>query len=295
MTNIDKGSSYRPTFAQREGIEEIPPELAPKSISIGAANLLWHVVNQSIEASTKRGTMDTYIAAPWWTILRDWMVRQGGRSDKISISGATVKAHVAPLFMGGAAYHHPLGFIDFVLQHALCPANFAAQVQSALIEGRMGYRVAADKQLYPIFSEAEAATVTQALDDLASTPYAGANTHLVSSAQNLFAGDYAGSIRESIHAIESVASILAGKSKSGLGAALNILEAKGVIHGALKEGFRALYWWTSDEKGVRHSLLEDGDANVDVTDAAFMLGASAAFVSYLINKGRNAGLLPATS
>jgi hypothetical protein len=48
---------------------------------------------------------------------------------------------------------------------------------------------------------------------------------------------------------------------------------------------------TSDEKGIRHPLLDDGTAKVDETDALFMLGACAAFVSYLINKARSAKLL----
>ena len=46
-----------------------------------------------------------------------------------------------------------------------------------------------------------------------------------------------------------------------------------------------------DEKGIRHPLLDKGDAEVDETDALFMIGACGAFVSYLINKSRAAGLL----
>jgi hypothetical protein len=59
----------------------------------------------------------------------------------------------------------------------------------------------------------------------------------------------------------------------------------------MKEGFVKLYGFTSDQNGIRHPLLEKGEANVDETDALFMIGACAAFVSYLINKSRAAGLL----
>ena len=59
----------------------------------------------------------------------------------------------------------------------------------------------------------------------------------------------------------------------------------------MKEGFVKLYGFASDEKGIRHPLLDDGAANVDETDALFMIGACAAFVSYLINKSRAASLL----
>ena len=39
------------------------------------------------------------------------------------------------------------------------------------------------------------------------------------------------------------------------------------------------------------TLLDDGTAQVDENDALFMIGACAAFVSYMINKARAAELL----
>lgn len=40
------------------------------------------------------------------------------------------------------------------------------------------------------------------------------------------------------------------------------------------------------KKGLRHPLLNDAKANVDESDALFMIGARASFVSYLIGKTR---------
>jgi hypothetical protein len=59
----------------------------------------------------------------------------------------------------------------------------------------------------------------------------------------------------------------------------------------MKRGFLSLHGYTSDENGIRHALLEEGAAKVAETDALFMIGACAAFVSYLINKARSAGIL----
>jgi hypothetical protein len=39
--------------------------------------------------------------------------------------------------------------------------------------------------------------------------------------------------------------------------ALARLEASAKIHGALKSGFGSIYGFTSDEKGIRHPLLDD--------------------------------------
>jgi hypothetical protein len=89
--------------------------------------------------------------------------------------------------------------------------------------------------------------------------------------------------------VESVARTLAPSDK--LSDALAQLEKSASIHNALKRGFAAIYGYTSDENGIRHPLLDDPQAKVDEADGLFMIGACAAFVSYLINKARVAGLL----
>jgi hypothetical protein len=96
-------------------------------------------------------------------------------------------------------------------------------------------------------------------------------------------------VRDSIHAVESVARTLWPTNK--LSDALNQLERSAPIHGALKNGFLSIYGYTSNEQGIRHPLLDARSAKVDEADALFMIGACAAFVSYLINKARSAGLL----
>jgi hypothetical protein len=78
-----------------------------------------------------------------------------------------------------------------------------------------------------------------------------------------------------------------------LGPALSKLQKSVRIHPALAKGFDSLYGFTSDEKGIRHALIDEPVAEVDETDALYMLGSCAAFVSYLINKARKAGLLTA--
>jgi hypothetical protein len=48
-----------------------------------------------------------------------------------------------------------------------------------------------------------------------------------------------------------------------LSGALARLEKTANIHRALKLGFINLYGYSSDEEGIRHALLDDGDAKVD--------------------------------
>jgi hypothetical protein len=147
-----------------------------------------------------------------------------------------------------------------------------------------------DKEVIcPIASDAEHATIVKAFADLEATQFHGARAHLRNAASNLTGGKFADSIRESIHAVESACRTL--DPSADLSKALAKLQQRISIHKAMRTGFASLYGYTSDEDGIRHALLEAGDAKVDEADALFMIGACAAFVSYLLNKARTSGVL----
>lgn len=109
--------------------------------------------------------------------------------------------------------------------------------------------------------------------------------HLLSSL-NLLSNrenpDYRNSIKESISAVEAVCQVFTNDPKVELGTALKVLEDKMGLHGALKNGFRSLYGYTSDADGIRHAMLEV--SNLTFIDAKFMLVACTAFINYIIGK-----------
>ena len=96
-------------------------------------------------------------------------------------------------------------------------------------------------------------------------------------------GNWADSIRESIHAVESVARSIDPSGKT-LGDALKALERNGHIHTALSGGFLKLYGYTNAEEGIRHPLISEPEAKVGETEALYMYGSCASFVTYLIRK-----------
>jgi hypothetical protein len=187
-------------------------------------------------------------------------------------------------------YSSIFGWLEFVLKHPACPSTVADDVEGNLRYCRAAYRVVDRKVICPIASDTEHSTIVQAFADLAAKQFNGARAHLRNAASHLTAGAYADSVRESIHAVEAVGRTL-DPTADVLSKALAKLEQKISIHPAMKKGFTSLYAYTSDEKGIRHALLDDSAAKVDEADALFMLGACAAFVSYLINKARSSGLL----
>ncbi|WGS63939.1 hypothetical protein [Marinitoga aeolica] len=54
---------------------------------------------------------------------------------------------------------------------------------------------------------------------------------------------------------------------------------------------KKLYGYTSDEKGIRHALLEGESTNISFDEAKFMLVSCSAYVNYLIEKVSKIGLI----
>ena len=68
--------------------------------------------------------------------------------------------------------------------------------------------------------------------------------------------DYANSIKKSISAVEAICTLIVDEPKMTLGKALGRLESKQVIlHDDLKEAFKKLYGYTSDNQGIRHGFI----------------------------------------
>ena len=127
----------------------------------------------------------------------------------------------------------------------------------------------------------------QATETIHEGGMAGATTHLRKAAEQINVQEYADSVRESINAVESVARTIDPKASKALGPALDSLERVRLLkHPALKEAFKKLYGYTSDEQGIRHSLLDKDSADVELDEAVFMFGACASFAAYLTNKRR---------
>jgi hypothetical protein len=129
------------------------------------------------------------------------------------------------------------------------------------------------------------------IDDALQTQLKPVNEHL-SQSLNLLSDrkkpDYRNSIKEAISAVESLCSLIANDNKATLGNALKRIEAKADLHRALKSAFSNLYGYTSDEKGIRHALLEE--SNIQFEDAKFMLVSCSAFINYLVAKAGKAGI-----
>lgn len=154
-----------------------------------------------------------------------------------------------------------------------------------LIKELSAYRIVAG-QIVPLTNESEIQSVNEAVERKGK--FASASDH-IQAAIRLYSDrnspDYRNSVKESISAVESVVRVISGSEKATLGDALKIVDKAHSLHSALKEGLLKIYGYTSDESGIRHSMIEE--SSVDRTDAYFMLISCSAFCNFLIARCGN--------
>lgn len=275
----------RLTFAQAEGAAELPRQLRSGEISAELRALLWQAFYSSISYSTSNG----HVRHPWRSILFVKHVAYDYKmADEFSDNSGKIIPGLKSIFEGGN-HIRLFDLVQWFLRAPQIPPSIAKSVAAALETTRSAYRVVDNDTIVPIGSELEAASLSRALESLSGSEFGGARAHLKTAAGHLTGGRWADSVRESVHAVESVARVI--EPSPGLGRALAKLEKDKRIHAGLKAGFGSIYGYSSDEQGIRHPLVDDDEASVDEADALFMIGACASFVTYLIGKARGAGLL----
>ena len=270
------------TFAQAEGAENLPTQLQRKEISDELSSLLWAVIHGSLDkALTYSGSVypSLQLYSPWKEILREWWVLRKFRNvdefpEPEKIMGL-VKKEVT-----SKEYVRVYDFLQFVIRSPTCPDLLEQTLSAILARARAPYRIV-NKTFVPIATNEEAHAISRALEVARAAAAPGPAVHLANATTALSKGAWAEAIRESIHAVESAAKSIEPTTAT-LGPALDRLQSSIGLNPALKRAFSTLYGFTSDEKGIRHSLVFESEAKVGELDAIFMYGACASFVSYLI-------------
>ena len=277
------------SFSQAQGYENIPGPLRLEELPNRARRRIWNVFFTYLSRSKLPDDLFvgvSLIGGVWELILRKVHTEffdDGALDDWDSdFSSACKKLRQ---YIETRPINKVFDLIQFVLRHRECPSDFKKQMQDTFEECRLAYIIDAARPptILPSVTPEEGTAVVESLQTLRQARLDGGASHLRKASERINAGDWAGSVRESIHAVESVARQLAPGAAKTLKPALASLEKRGVLHPALKEGLGKLYGYTNDEQGIRHSL-DRPDANVGIDEAVFMLGACASFASYLWRK-----------
>ena len=293
MPTNEQPDRTKVTFSQAEGLEPLPRPLQLGELSEELRSLLWRLIFEELQSSSSHPTMTghRYLEEAWFTILYEKHVELDHLSADEYDNDLDDNVEATKRLITKGAWNKVFDFLQFVMRHRECPYKFSDKIDAILRRARAAYTVIRDgPTIMPAATPEEGAAIRNAFDVLSDGGFDGARAHLRASADALNEGDYAGSVRESIHAVESVARRLNADASTSLAPALRTLEQHIALHPALREGFKKIYGYTSDESGIRHALLE-GQAGVDLEDAVFMIGACASFTTYLIGKARRSGLL----
>ena len=163
-------------------------------------------------------------------------------------------------------------------------AKRAAEVLGAERRLADGAEVGPHPAIPPGTTTEKGRSVVESLETLRRAGLDASSAHLGKASACIATGDWAGSIRESMRAVEAVARQVDPQAPQTLTAALKSLERRGALHPALRVAFDKLYGYASDRQGIRHPLLDPAGAPAGRDEAAFMLGACASFARYLWRK-----------
>lgn len=282
-------------FSERIGVVSARKSIQLSSMDAALKNSLWNEIYTFYTGDAKE--------SPPWSRVASAVAKNVHKIpvDSIGATSSQSLAWFRKAFLEGP-WHQVYEIIEFLYISELETANAIAKIVgdigghrqrvtslkanlNRVLERELsGYRII-DKILTPISSSIETEAIENAILDLEAANQGGARQHLLTALELLGkkpTPDYRNSIKESISSIESLVNRFAGTSGNGVSHALELISARTPIHGALKSSLIRLYGYTSDESGIRHSLLED--ANVGYEEAAFMLVACSAFASFLTAK-----------
>jgi hypothetical protein len=277
-------------FSQRIGQRPVKTELEREGLSDELRNTLWTITLELIIKNlSNKPRYDNNGHKKLYSELADyyrdlWILFFKHPIDNLPISFGSVDEYESSSTVRKWFFKSDWDLVlDFIEFNATYNDKFQEVANSFLKREMSAYRFV-DSHLVEVNSKEEVQEIEEAIKN--SNNFQSVKQHLkrsVSLYSDRKSPDYRNSIKESISAVESLAKILVKDDKTTLGQALKVIEKNHQIPRSLKSAFSALYGYTSDEGGIRHSLLEKG-VKVEIEEARFMLIACSAFVNYLISK-----------
>ncbi len=287
MVNKKQGQvSQGLTFSQRHRYELLPKPMRLEEISRDLRREIWDAVREMLLKESRGSPHFCHTRCG-----REFIERVLGAYAKTPRDEIRTDYHwVMKTFKGAidrAIFYKIIDLLEIMVNDKDTPDEFVQQIKG-LFEQYAAYRLDTSQpryQFFPCASKEQCDAIQQAIETVHGGGMEAPTTHLRKAGEHISKHQYGASIADSIHAVESVACFIdPGKNKT-LGPALDSLEKAGLLkHTALKEGFKKLYGYASDEQGIRHALRDRDAPDVSLDEALFMFGACASFAAYLVSK-----------
>lgn len=279
-------------FSERHEYKSVRQAVQRESIDEALRNGLWNAVDLYFCSRIGVQWVSRIAGAQKVLLFKLWTEHFGLTWDAVSQELTTNVISSVRVHFFDCEWYEVYDLLEFLAEELPDESSqgLVGYANEMLEREKSAYRFVG-RQIAEITSEQEIKAVEAALAE--SQPLGVVRSHLERSLQ-LYKErpepDYRNSVKESISAVESLACLIAEAPNATLGQALDRIErhTRVEMHGALKRAFDVLYGYTSDEDGIRHKMLEEG--NVGRAEALYMLVACSAFVSYLISKAADAGI-----
>ena len=291
MTDNRDDSFNNLTFSQRHGYARLPEPMQLEEVSDDLRRELW---NETRKLLLSLISFNIYSGGRHFTSEgRHFAERILGKllkkpEDEIDTSKYRIILNDLKSVIIRGKFNIVLDLIEIIANDTLGKVEFAHTISSLADSFSAAYRLDTTRgpfRFFPRSSKEQGEAAKQATETIHGAGMDGASTHLRNATVNINSGQYSNAVRDSIHAVESVACMIDPRANKTLGAALDSLVTVGLLdHPGLKQGFKKLYGYTSDEQGIRHALLDQDSPNVGLDEAVFMFGACASFAAYLVSK-----------
>ena len=298
MTVDGSGDFSKLTFAQREGKAQLPEAMALEHVPQQFRQFVWLAIDNEINSLAGIGILDDFyetrqdhgISQIIWSFQFEIGLVP---HDEIPRPKPSIDRTFSREIILFGQYHEAFTFVEYILRHDSCPSSLYGAIEQAFTNTSTAYfvkKIGEIPTIIPRINREAGEAARQAIETIDASGVDGAASHLRQAAEHINARQFADSIADSIHAVESVARMIDSKPNRTLGPALNSLENAGVLkHPVLKSAFDKLYGYTNSEQGIRHALLDKDAADVGLEEAVFMFGACASFAAYLTENYRQVG------
>ena len=278
------------TFSQRHEYEPLPEPMQLENISQDLRRAIWNAIRNLFLGVQKSAYGEYFFDSNEKRFIERFLGEFFSKPESNISTDYEDVIKVCKRAILESKFNKILDFLEIMLNDEYIMMNFAERIKRLFKKHAAPYWLDISQQPYQFFpqcNESQGEAIQKAIETLLNNNMGGAVAHLRQAAEHINAQQYADSIADSIHAVESAACTIDPKASKTLKPALNSLEKTGLLnHQALKEAFNKLYGYTSDEQGIRHALLDETKTNVGLDEAMFMYGACASFAAYLVNKGQ---------
>ena len=277
-------------FSQRTGVRPLNKLIQRESIDVDLRNALWSSFHDTFVQAYWHDAGDHAIPYyPYRDELSRWLYllwTQFYKKPSDTRSKFETAIHQIRGDFFEAEWHWVFDFLEFSAKHAseLGPL-LIGHINVELERENSAYRFVGT-EIVEITDQTEITSIEEAL----SGPK-GARIHFERAIDLLSdrrAPDFRNSIKESISAVETICRMIANSRTDTLGDALKKISAKTPMHPAFEQALLRLYGFTSDEGGIRHSLMDE--PSLGYADAKFMLVLCSGFTNFLLARCAETGV-----